>query len=310
MPFCTQCGGAVSEHHRFCAGCGAALEHLTGPPSVAPEAAGRREASAQSQPARAVSPLPQTLSTAKPQLMHVRSGSTLLSDRDPLGVVEPTSRRLPPVIVVAVAVVAFLLSGIAGYSWLQDQTAAVPEAVAETEGVINPAADRRDAAAHRELDASAISSPAVAGGLTLVADGTRSTSNAADALGDPDQRSSVIAPGGTLAIGYSDETWFYNGSGADVNVHGPAGERASYTIFAREGSQGPWVRFDVNRRGFPDGVAGHDFGHHGIARARQIMIKNEGRADLAVDALVPRYPRASAHDEKESRGTGHVREGH
>lgn len=113
----------------------------------------------------------------------------------------------------------------------------------------------------------------------------------------PDQKVAMIAPGGSLAVAFSTAEYFYNGSGADVEVHGSEGERTRYTIFARADTAGSWIRFDVNSLGFRNGVAGHDMGHHGLERARQIMIKNESGATLAIDALTPLHLQAEAHDD-------------
>ena len=127
-----------------------------------------------------------------------------------------------------------------------------------------------------------------------------------NALGPPDGRIAVIAAGGSLAVAWTDGP-FYNGHGADIRVHGPLAHRVPYIIFARSGPEDAWVQFDVIRKGFPDGTASHDFGHHGIAHAQQIMIRNEGTSSLYLDAVTPLHRQPETHAEDESSGHRAVR---
>jgi hypothetical protein len=99
----------------------------------------------------------------------------------------------------------------------------------------------------------------------------------------------AIAPGGQLALAYLAGQFFGDGPGADLRVYGPAEERVSYLIFVRDDPAGAWQRVDINRRRFPQGVAGHDIGHHRVQRARQVMIKNDGPTELHVDAVAAVY---------------------
>ncbi len=69
----------------------------------------------------------------------------------------------------------------------------------------------------------------------------------------------------------------------------PKQEHISYIIFVRDDPAATWERIDINRKGFPQGVAGHDMGHHGVRQARQILIKNNGNADLSIDAVTAAY---------------------
>lgn len=48
-------------------------------------------------------------------------------------------------------------------------------------------------------------------------------------------------------------------------------------------------------RGFPGGTAAHDFGHHGIETAREVLIRNQGTGNLLVDTVVPLYTAPQAH---------------
>jgi hypothetical protein len=95
----------------------------------------------------------------------------------------------------------------------------------------------------------------------------------------------VISPGGQLALEYRKGKFFGDGHGADLRVYGPEQGRVSYLIFVRNDPAVEWERIEINRRGFPRGVAGHDMGHHGIRKARQAMIRNIGKADLRIDAV-------------------------
>lgn len=130
----------------------------------------------------------------------------------------------------------------------------------------------------------------------VIADQTTGATGAANALGAADQQMAVIEPGGQLALDYRDGQFFGDGQGADLRVYGPAGERGSYLIFVRNDPAAGWRRVDVNRRGFSQGVAGHDIGHHGVRQARQVAIKNDGNADLKIDAVAVVY-KDKAHGE-------------
>jgi hypothetical protein len=99
----------------------------------------------------------------------------------------------------------------------------------------------------------------------------------------------VISPGGQLALEYREGKFFGDGHGADLRVYGPKQGRVSYLIFVRNDPAVEWERIDINRRGFPRGEAGHDMGHHGIRQARQVMIRNNGNADLRIDAVSVAY---------------------
>ena len=98
-------------------------------------------------------------------------------------------------------------------------------------------------------------------------------------------------------------TFFYHGAGPDVRVFGPEGDRTPYMIFARADLNGRWVRVDTNRHGIPNGVAAHDFGHHGLERASQLLIRNDGPVNLYIDAATPthREPSPPCHDEDHAR---------
>ena len=137
---------------------------------------------------------------------------------------------------------------------------------------------------------AAAPAPPAAHDWSVVVEGTSGVMNATAALGARDDSVAVIAPGGTLAIRFIPGRGFSDAGGADVRVYGPAGQPTFYRLFARDEPGGPWVRFDTNRRGFPDGAASHDMGHHGVQHAHEIMILNAGSADLRIDAIEPLYP--------------------
>lgn len=122
----------------------------------------------------------------------------------------------------------------------------------------------------------------------LITGQTSGATDAANALGSPDQKVAVIAPGNQIALAYSEGQFFGNGPGADLRLYGPD-ESVSYNIFVRNDSASTWRQVGTNRRGFPDGVFNHDIGHHGVQQARQVMIKNNGQADLKLDAVTAQY---------------------
>jgi eukaryotic-like serine/threonine-protein kinase len=123
----------------------------------------------------------------------------------------------------------------------------------------------------------------------LITNQTRGANEAENALGLPDQQMAVIAPGSQIALAYREGQFFGNGPGTDLRLHGPDGEIVLYSIYVRNDSAGAWRKVDVNRRGFIKGVSSHDMGHHGVQQARQVMIKNDGQADLKLDAITALY---------------------
>ncbi len=120
-------------------------------------------------------------------------------------------------------------------------------------------------------------------------DQTKGTADVENALGEPDEKSAVIEPGGELALTFLAGQFFGNGPGADLRVFGTEQGNISYVIFVRDDPAAAWQRVDVNRRGFPQGAAGHDIGHHGVSQARQVMIKNDGKTELEIDAVTAMY---------------------
>lgn len=123
----------------------------------------------------------------------------------------------------------------------------------------------------------------------VIKEETTGTTDAAFALDAADAKSAIVKPGAQLALAYREGQFFGDGSGDDLRVFGPHQDRVSYTIFVRDEPAAAWKRVDINRRGFPLGVAGHDIGHHGVRQARQILIRNNGKADLSIDAIAAVY---------------------
>src|SRR5262245_3890453 len=123
----------------------------------------------------------------------------------------------------------------------------------------------------------------------LIPDQTGGVADAANALEVADQRMAVINPGGQLALEYRGGKFFGDGPGADLHVYGLEQGRVSYLIFVRNDPIEEWTRIDINRKGFPRGEAGHDMGHHGVRQARQVMFRNDGNADLRIDAVSVKY---------------------
>lgn len=124
----------------------------------------------------------------------------------------------------------------------------------------------------------------------IVADQTQQVSAAKNVLAEPDQTAAVIASGGQLALELRAGSFFGNGPGADVRLHSTMPAPVSYTVFVRNDATAAWQRIDVNRSGFAQGIKGHDMGHHGVQQARQLLIRNEAKTDLALDAICVLYP--------------------
>ena len=122
-----------------------------------------------------------------------------------------------------------------------------------------------------------------------LSDLTSGTATAENALGEPDQKLAVIQPGGQLALTFLVGQFFGNGPGADLRVFGTEQDNISYTIFVRDDPAAAWQRVDINRRGFPQGAADHDIGHHDVSQARQVMIRNDGKTELEIDAVTAMY---------------------
>jgi eukaryotic-like serine/threonine-protein kinase len=131
--------------------------------------------------------------------------------------------------------------------------------------------------------------PASGNAWSLIADQTRDVADATNALGAVNQRLTVINPGGQLALEYREGQFFGDGNGTDLWVYGPDQKQVSYEIFVRDDPSAQWQRIDVNRKGFPQQAVGHDLGHHGLRRGRQVMIRNTGNSDLRIDAVTAVY---------------------
>jgi hypothetical protein len=116
---------------------------------------------------------------------------------------------------------------------------------------------------------------------------TRNTSEAQNAA-IADKTSATIAPGGQLALAFQAGAFFGDGPQADLHIHGAA-KAVSYRVFVRHDAAGTWRRIDVNRRGFTNGCAQHDMGHHGIHQARQVLILNDAAQPLQIDAVSALY---------------------
>jgi hypothetical protein len=176
-----------------------------------------------------------------------------------------------------------LAGGGAGLWWYAQKGANEKVAAASVSAAANSAASN---------PAAPPSSEAIPAGnklWELIPDQTTGVADAANALGVADQRMAVINPGGQLALEYRGGKFFGDGHGADLHVYGLEQGRVSYLIFVRNDPAEEWTRIDINRKGFPQGEAGHDMGHHGVRQARQVMIRNDGNADLRIDAVSVEY---------------------
>lgn len=284
MPFCPMCRAAVVLTHRFCADCGAQLPARKPTPAPLPELPPVPSPASES---RASEP-----AVAPPTDRHARDTASV-PVRDLLGSGAPPEtggrRRL---FVGAGIILLMVASGIVGYAVFRQapKSKADVQSVEQTEQLLDAQPPRAS------VDVT----------LWTVVDGeTRQTTNADAMMGKPDSRTATIARGGAVALAYAGKG-FYNGEGPDIRVDGPAATPAAYTIFARGGPQEAWRRFDVNRAGFRNGFAVHDFGHHQLEEATQILIRNDGSATLSIDAVTPLHLDAPAsHGTTAGKGDAH-----
>ncbi len=133
----------------------------------------------------------------------------------------------------------------------------------------------------------------------VIEDQTQAVTDAAHALAT-DEQFTVIEPNGQLAVALTDDQFFGNGAGADIQIHGASAQQTSYRVFVRDAANAAWQRIDVNRKGFAQGTAQHDMGHHGIVRAQQVLIRNDSVSTLQIDGIAMTYPNlvARAHSHR------------
>ncbi|HEY5616518.1 MAG TPA: zinc ribbon domain-containing protein [Vicinamibacterales bacterium] len=275
MAYCTACGEALEEGDRFCAQCGTKVRR--------PASAAERPSAIPDRPAD-WAPL---TSPAGTDVGPPQYGSMLLGASEPppqhTGARRGWPRRLilPGVLLGAVGVGALV-----GYWWFGRPGGTGAVSTVDTEQAIGSRSGGEGGDAHTS-----------ASGWRVVETFTGAVQHPAAAEGVPDGQTAIIPPGDSLALEWIAGE-FYNGEGPDVRIVGLEGTRTRYTIFARTDPSDQWVRFDINTRGFPGGAAAHDFGHHGIEAARELLIRNEGTGNLPVDAVVPLYTEPQAHAEE------------
>ena len=190
-------------------------------------------------------------------------------------------------VLLVLGALLLLAGGGAGLWWYAQKGA--NEKVAAASGSAAPAGSSAAPASSSAAPASSGVIPAGNKLWELIPDQTGGVADAANALEVADQRMAVINPGGQLALEYRGGKFFGDGDGADLHVYGLEQGRVSYLIFVRNDPAEEWTRIDINRKGFPQGEAGHDMGHHGIRQARQVMIRNDGNSDLRIDAVSVKY---------------------
>jgi len=227
------------------------------------------------------------------------SAATLLDDAPVFGEASAktgSSGRL----VLSIFGVLLLLAGSAAGLWWYVQKGANEKVAATRDsagsGQQVPTTSGLPAMPDRSATVSPSTSPAATESPTasnkpwgLIPDQISGVADAANALGAADRQMAVIKPGGQLALEYREGKFFGDGHGADLRVYGPERGRVSYLIFVRNDPAEDWKHIDINRTGFPRGLAVHDMGHHGIRQARQVMIRNNGNADLRIDAVSAVY---------------------
>ena len=124
---------------------------------------------------------------------------------------------------------------------------------------------------------------------SLIEDQTFDVAEPTNALGAVNHQMAIIKPGGQLALEYRAGQFFGDGSGNDLWIYAPDQEQVNYGIFVKDDGASQWQRIDINRRGFPQSAVGHDLGHHGLRRGRQVLIRNAGSNDLSIDAITAVY---------------------
>jgi hypothetical protein len=197
-------------------------------------------------------------------------------------------------VLLVLGALLLLAGGGAGLWWYAQKGA--NEKVAAASGSAAPASGSAAPASGSAAPASGSAAPASSGVIPagnklweLIPDQTSGVADAANASEVADQRMAVINPGGQLALEYRGGKFFGDGHGADLHVYGLEQGGVSYLIFVRNDPAEEWTRIDINGKGFPRGEAGHDMGHHGVRQARQVMIRNNGNADLRIDAVSVKY---------------------
>jgi hypothetical protein len=181
------------------------------------------------------------------------------------------------VLVPALFGALLFVSGIAVALWLQDRSrSGQPIDPATPSPVISP-------------PVSTAPPPAKAKIWQVIPDETRDVTNIESILVDLDKETSIILPGGQLALTYVAGQFFGDGDGVDLRIHGHKGDKCEYSIFLRDDPNKEWLPMDVNRRGFPSGVDEHDIHEHSFRLARQIMIKNIGATELHLYAIEAVY---------------------
>jgi serine/threonine protein kinase len=245
-------------------------------------------------------------STYAPVLASDQTDATLLDAPGALGKVAPIAESGNKLAFSLIGALLLVLALIGGGAWWYMQKDGAGEITSKSDSgsqkakgnqQISAVGDQSAAANQNTVGGSPTPSSTTAQPATgkiweIIPDQTSGATEAANALGAADRQMAVIKPGGQLALAYREGQFFGDGGGEDIRVSGPQQERVSYFIFVRNDSAASWQRVDINRKGFPQGVAGHDMGHHGVRQARQILIKNNGDSDLNIDAILAVYKEA------------------
>ena len=308
MPFCTQCGSTLDASDRFCRECGGEVRAAAPAPSARPPAA--VPSSTAPVPSRPDPPIDDRPSAGDTDSSRAARPASAAPQRLLSFSSADEKSFAPRFLFILCFALLVIFTGWAGYRWFSrpapDGTAAsvdsTEQSLEASNGLLNPppagALDRPGPESATEASAHS-DAPREAELWNVIVEFTKETTDAANALGAPDGRLAVIAPGGSVALARPDGP-FYNGDGPDVQAHGPREQRVSYTIFAKSGPDDAWVQFDLNRRGFADGTASHDFGHHEIQRAQRIMVRNDGTSLLYLDAVTALALEPDSHDDDES----------
>lgn len=209
-------------------------------------------------------------------------------DNAPEASVEPTSGRRWGVLVAGVLLLLAVVGAVS--YWLYKRNAA-SESVASIVVDASPTVTVLPT-----TEASPSPTPAVVEAIaagdnhwSLIADQTFDVAEPANVLGAVNQQLAIIKPGGQLALEYREGQFFGDGKGQDLWVYGPDQQQVNYAISVKYDPSAQWQRIDINRRGFPQRAAGHDLGHHGVRRGRQVLIRNAGTSDLSIDAVTVVY---------------------
>ena len=282
--FCPNCG-SQSKVKRFCTRCGlnlALLQYQNAQVTSREIATPRAEVTARVSYAPSLDTQSLAAGRTNPIAQRITLPEREFQPVQPMATVFAQGRSLPRYGALMVVMLAVFITT-TGLWWRLSESPTV-QAQSLAVAATPTAPVKTDSASPIETPQLATQAPA----WVVLEDQTRGVSNAVNALA-ADQQMAVIEPGGQLALAMPANQFFGNGAGADIQVHGATPAVVAYRIFVRNEAAATWQRIDINRQGFPQGVASHDIGHHGVGQARQVLIQNDGPCALPIESVTAVY---------------------